>query len=136
LRSRATGAGAAHPRHRGRADRLPGRRPADGPYPGAEASVATWAGCNGCVAPAATGTPFDADDSLPGAETEVGTYAVGCRAADVELWSIVGGAHLPEINATFRERLVAWLGRATTTLLEDGFESGDPRAWSAVAGAP
>lgn len=106
------------------------------PYPGAATSAATWAGYDGCVAPAATGSPFDADDSLPGAETEVATYAVGCRAADVELWSIVGGAHLPEINATFRQRLVAWLERATTTLLEDGFESGDARAWSTPAAAP
>ena len=99
------------------------------PYPGAEQSVAAWASYDGCSEPPASGAPFDAEATLPGDETAVSTYAIGCRGPRVELWTILGGEHIPTFTATFRERLMGWFEDASSALFADGFESGDLRAW-------
>ncbi len=68
--------------------------------------AAFFAKKNGCADTPAPASPVDIEASLPGAETKVSRYE-GCKpGADVELWTIEGGGHLPAISATFRN--AAW----------------------------
>jgi polyhydroxybutyrate depolymerase len=81
----------------------PGWVPFLPPYPSAHDTVATWAaidGCTGGLQP--TGISYDLDSSLPGAETHVDRYA-GCAAAGVELWTMQGGQHVPNLQPTWYE---------------------------------
>jgi polyhydroxybutyrate depolymerase len=68
-------------------------------FPGARTSVTTWAGydgCDGTLEP--TGATLDLEANLAGAETTVDEFG-GCPAGvSVELWTIVGGAHIPGIT--------------------------------------
>jgi polyhydroxybutyrate depolymerase len=66
-------------------------------YPAAMETFTTWAGIGNC-----TGTqnsaPLDLDGGLAGDETTV-VQATGCTAGvGVELWSIVGGSHIPNLQ--------------------------------------
>jgi len=72
-------------------------------YLGAQASVATWAGRDGCD-PAAdeSAAPIDIDVGLAGAETKISRYAKGCApGGHAELWTIEGGGHLPAVGPEF-----------------------------------
>jgi polyhydroxybutyrate depolymerase len=81
----------------------------DAPYPGAVASVTQWAAKNGCDDTFSDGAPRDVDKDTAGAETTV-RLADGCPApADVELWTIVGGSHIPDLQRDFGPGLVEWL---------------------------
>jgi polyhydroxybutyrate depolymerase len=69
--------------------------PASSPYPGVEATIATWVGIDGCDSAPASGAPLDLDVYLDGDETTVSTYS-GCAGGSVvELWAIQGGSHIP-----------------------------------------
>jgi polyhydroxybutyrate depolymerase len=63
-------------------------------YPGAEATVASWAAKDHCGGPPApSGSLFDFDYSVPGAETTRKT-APGCPdGISVDLWTVAGGSH-------------------------------------------
>jgi polyhydroxybutyrate depolymerase len=77
-----------------------------GPYPGAVETVTTWAGKNGCTgALDETGEALDIEAELEGAETTVSRYS-GCGAGAVELWTILGGSHVPAFDETWPE--AAW----------------------------
>jgi polyhydroxybutyrate depolymerase len=70
-----------------------------GAYPGAVTSVATWAGYDGCQDRSldAAGT-LDLDSALPGEET-VRTRVAGCPdGIGLELWTLQGGSHNPDIR--------------------------------------
>ena len=68
------------------------------PYPSAHTTVATWAQKNGCTGVlAATGETRDLDTDLVGAETKIERYGSCPAGADVELWTIQGGAHIPQL---------------------------------------
>ncbi|MBX6749351.1 MAG: hypothetical protein IRY85_06685 [Micromonosporaceae bacterium] len=71
-------------------------------YPGAENTVAQWRELNGCSEAADTSTPpMDLDDAVSGAETVVTVYR-GCRdGSRVELWSLQGSYHVPQLNDAF-----------------------------------
>jgi polyhydroxybutyrate depolymerase len=107
-----------------------GQFPLFEPYPGAEESVALWADSAGCSGVTESDPPFDAHAELPGAETEVLRYEEGCGAGGAELWTIVGGEHVPPFTDEFRDRFVAWLALAVSTVFRDGFETGTDEAWS------
>ncbi|MDB4931913.1 MAG: hypothetical protein JWM10_4397, partial [Myxococcaceae bacterium] len=77
-------------------------------YPSAATSVARWATNNRCAATTTSGTTFDLDTSIAGAETRVSRYD-GCMGGAAELWSIEGGAHLPAINAQWPALTLDWL---------------------------
>jgi polyhydroxybutyrate depolymerase len=86
-----------------------------GAYPGAATSVATWAEYDGCDAESVTtaGT-LDLDSSLPGEETVV-TRVDGCpNGVGVELWTLQGGSHNPDIrfpdgSRPLSEGIIEWL---------------------------
>jgi polyhydroxybutyrate depolymerase len=71
----------------------------EGVYPAAPTTVADWNTRNGCTgALTATGQTLDLDAVLPGNETVVQGYQ-GCPAGiDVQLWTIQGGMHIPNLN--------------------------------------
>ena len=76
-----------------------------GPYPGAEASVATWAKYDGCATSSVVDEHVDVDadvsvDSSP-AESTV-TRWTGCRPGGAaELWTMAGAGHGPDISDAF-----------------------------------
>lgn len=79
-------------------------------YPGAMGSVRQWAAYNGCTSRGRARERRDLDASLPGHETGVLTFDVGCRAGGaVELWTITAGAHSPTVSDSYAAQLVEWL---------------------------
>ncbi len=75
-----------------------GGKTMEGTYPAAATTVADWAQQNGCTGPlATTGQTLDLDSTLSGNETQVQAYG-GCPGgADVQLWTIKGGSHIPNL---------------------------------------
>jgi polyhydroxybutyrate depolymerase len=93
-----------------------GETPPDtGAYPGAATSVATWAGYDGCHdrSLGAAGT-LDLDSALPGEETVL-TRVDGCPdGIGLELWTVQGGSHNPDIRFADGSRplsagIIEWL---------------------------
>lgn len=80
-------------------------------YPGAMESVESWVALDGCdAAPDTSAAPLDLDVGLAGAETTVSRWEKGCKSGgSVALWSIAGGAHLPEIGPQFRTSVIDYL---------------------------
>ena len=75
-------------------------------YSAAEPSAAFWADRNGCESPSA----LDDRDLIvrSGDDTEV--LGWDCPDdAQVELWTIVNGGHLPAINQDFSRQMLSWL---------------------------
>jgi polyhydroxybutyrate depolymerase len=79
-------------------------------YPGAEATVKTWAGYNGCGSTrSASAGSLDLVAGLAGKETTVATYA-GCKSkSGVELWTIKNGRHSPVFTKDFAASAVEFL---------------------------
>lgn len=82
-------------------------------YPSARVAVERWAERAGCdVSMPETLPAMDLDSSLTGDETTATRWSTGCATGvDVELWTIVGGAHIPGFNATWMPQLATWLLR-------------------------
>lgn len=101
-----------------------------GAYPGAVATTEQWATYNGCSLLADTSLPpIDLEGGIPGDETTVTRYADGCQpGGSAELWTMVGGGHVPVLSDDFRPRVTDFL--LDSILFADGFESGDASAWS------
>jgi len=79
-------------------------------YPGAEESVATWAGYNGCDPSTIDGEARDLSNATAGDETEVTIYDEGCDPhGGAELWTIPGEIHIPALSPTFTRQIVEWL---------------------------
>ncbi len=77
--------------------------------PGAVASVAQWAQHDGCSGALTPGGQLDLDATLAGAETQEASTA-GCPpGAAADLWTIEGGAHLPDIGPSFPTEVWSWL---------------------------
>jgi polyhydroxybutyrate depolymerase len=75
------------------------------PYPGAEASVATWAQYDGCASKSVTDEHVDVDANL-GTGTEPAEATVmrwsGCKPGGAaELWTVPGGGHNPDLSDAF-----------------------------------
>lgn len=82
----------------------------DNRYPGAVASVRQWAAFNGCTGNGKARELRDLDASLPGHETGVLKFEVGCMpGGSSELWTISSGSHSPILSDTFAEQVVEWL---------------------------
>lgn len=81
-----------------------------GAYPGARQSVENWAERNGCAGKGSDAGMLDLDRSLAGMESTVTRYTSGCKAGgSAELWTIAGGAHIPELSDHFTRLAVEWL---------------------------
>lgn len=76
----------------------------------APATAAAWAALDGCR-PTATAAPAQDDDSsIAGAETTVQVWSDGCRDdSRVELWSIQGGPHTPQLTSAFTGQVLDFL---------------------------
>jgi polyhydroxybutyrate depolymerase len=78
-------------------------------YPGAMQSVADWASYDHCGSTLSPADAIDLDTALAGAETRV-MHDDACPAGiGVELWTIVGGSHIPTFGPAFRQKTWAWL---------------------------
>ena len=82
-------------------------------YPSATETVSRFAQLAGCNSGNSIASEnLDIDGSIAGAETTVRSYTDCSEGVDVELWSIVGGAHIPlPWSAGAVERFVDWLIR-------------------------
>ena len=79
-------------------------------YPGALETVGDWAGKNGCQGSlAGTGRRLDLDRTVPGDETVEEAHG-GCPGgADVRLWTIEGGGHVPAFNDRWAATIWAFM---------------------------
>ena len=79
-------------------------------YPGVTTTVSDWVTLDGCSAvPDTTAPPLDLEASIPGDETTVTKYG-GCKSGGhVELWSVVGGGHIPLISTAFTPDVIQFL---------------------------
>jgi hypothetical protein len=74
-----------------------------------------WAGYNGASATVTDPAPtVDLDLALPGLDTVVTRYANYPPGGAVELWSIIGGKHIPTLHSgssssEFSPRVIDWL---------------------------
>ena len=79
-------------------------------YPSALGSVTQWVNVAGCDPTSTMGAPIDLVGNIAGAETTVERFDSNCSLrGSGELWSIVGGPHTPNINATFTTQVMNWL---------------------------
>lgn len=80
-------------------------------YPSAVETVEQRAGVAGCsLVPDTSAPPINLDSGIPGPETTVTRYESACDAAgSAELWTIVGGSHVPGLSGSFSSRMVQFL---------------------------
>jgi polyhydroxybutyrate depolymerase len=81
------------------------------PYPGAVETTEMWATDNGCsLVPDGSSPNMDLDNLVPGDETTVSRYVADCApGGSAELWTIVGGSHIPDPSIQFSPSVVAHL---------------------------
>ncbi|HEU0029725.1 MAG TPA: alpha/beta hydrolase-fold protein [Kofleriaceae bacterium] len=78
------------------------------PFTGAEPSVTEWANHNGCGTTRTPGETLDLDNAVVGAETQTAT-TTGCPAGgSVDLWTMTGSGHIPNLGLTFDTSISAW----------------------------
>ena len=77
------------------------------PYPSARETVAMWAAKNGCDGALGDGGRLDIVSDLEGEETRVERHA--CPSGAAELWSIEAGSHVPRFQASWPEKIWAFL---------------------------
>jgi polyhydroxybutyrate depolymerase len=76
--------------------------------PGAVESVTRWAGHDGCDAARAPDPAIDLDAAVPGAETRREHFGCAPPTA-VELWTMEGSEHLPNVVETLVPAIWPWL---------------------------
>jgi polyhydroxybutyrate depolymerase len=79
-------------------------------YPSVADTASLWLVANGCE-PAMVDAPesLDLDRVLPGPETLV-QASTGCdQGGHVEVWTIVGGGHIPDLSPRFPEEVIGFL---------------------------
>ena len=79
-------------------------------YPGAQHIVQIWADYNGATDPVTDPAPsLDLTTDLPGLDTVVTRFTSHPPGGGVELWTIVGGSHMPGLTPEFASRVIDWL---------------------------
>lgn len=80
-------------------------------YPGAIESVETWAAYDGCdIVPDNSAPNIDLDAGIPGNDSSVTRYLSQCSpGGSGELWTIHGGAHVPDLSDSFSRQVVEYL---------------------------
>ena len=79
-------------------------------YPSAPQTVESWVTYNGCdTTPTITADALDLDGGIDGAESDAEAFG-GCeQGSEVELWTIDGGSHIPDITADFSVGVIDFL---------------------------
>jgi len=78
-------------------------------YPSAAQTVAIWAQKNRCLGALQSELASkDLDTGIAGAETRVDGFATCPRGASADLWTIVGGGHVPALGAAWADEAWAW----------------------------
>jgi polyhydroxybutyrate depolymerase len=80
-------------------------------YPSASVTTETWAGYAGCTLVPDTSSPnLDLEGAIAGSETTVARYEMGCMpGGSAELWTIVGGGHVPTLSGDFSSEVIDYL---------------------------
>lgn len=78
------------------------------PYPSSRETVAGWAMRNGCTGGLGSGPAMDLESKIAGAETKVEPY-LACSGANVELWTIAGGKHVPDLQPEWAASIYKFL---------------------------
>ena len=79
------------------------------PYTSAAKTVALWREVDHCSGDARPGDRLDADAAVAGEDLRQTTWT-GCRTgAEVSLWTITGGTHVPTLTPAFTVALFDWL---------------------------
>ena len=101
--------------------------PGGGAYPGAVETAEQWVFADGCSSGFVTLPSLDLDAGIPGLETTVRQYASDCLpGGSGELWTIVGGSHLPMFSAGFSPSVVEFLlAHPKPALFRRGDDNGD-----------
>lgn len=96
-------------------------------YPGAVETTEQWADFDGCLLdPDTSLPPLDLDAGIPGDETLVWQYSNGCDPnGSAELWTIVGGAHSPNLSSDFSSLVIEFLLAHPKSEECDGDANGD-----------
>jgi polyhydroxybutyrate depolymerase len=82
----------------------------DNRYPSAIRTVRRWADYNDCSNTGTSRELRDLEASLPGHETGVLKFEIGCKdGGSAELWTIASGVHSPMLSDTFAAQVVEWL---------------------------
>ncbi len=80
------------------------------PFPSAPQSVQTWAGYNGASGPVTDPAPtLDLTTDVAGLDTLVTRYTNAPPGGAVELWTVVGGTHYPNLTPQFAPVVIDWL---------------------------
>jgi polyhydroxybutyrate depolymerase len=74
---------------------LGGGLPQQAVIPAAKVTLSAWARRDHCAPAPAVAAPIDVDAQRPGAETHVDRWR--CPRAAVELWTVRGGGHVPQL---------------------------------------
>ncbi len=79
-------------------------------HPSVEEAARRWLVDNGCEPDMLDAAePLDLDRVLPGPETVV-QASTGCdQGGHVEVWTIVGGGHIPDLSPSFPEEVIGFL---------------------------
>ena len=79
-------------------------------YPSVVDTASLWLDANGCEPDMLDAAePLDLDRVLPGPETVV-QASTGCdQGGHVEVWTIVGGGHIPDLSPSFPEEVIGFL---------------------------
>lgn len=79
-------------------------------YPSARQTVESWVTFNGCDAtPTIAADVLDLDGGIDGSESDAETFG-GCeQGSQVELWTIDGGRHVPDVTEDFSAGVVDFL---------------------------
>ena len=78
-------------------------------YPGAMASVSTWAAYNSCQNTADAGGRRDLVSNLTGNETTTISFQSGCKTGgSAQLWTLNSAPHIPSLAPTFAAQVVEW----------------------------
>ena len=96
-------------------------------YPGAVQTVETWAGYDGCaIVGDDSSKPIDIDARIPGNETVITIYDTDCApGGSAQLWTIVGGGHIPNLTDDFSRQVVEFLYAHPKPNQTDGDLDGD-----------
>jgi polyhydroxybutyrate depolymerase len=91
-------------------DTLPTAAPYTPLWPGALHLGQIWAAFNGATGRVTDSVPtLDLDTSLPGLDTVITRWKNAPPGGAVEVWSIIGGHHVPSLSASFTPTVLDWL---------------------------